>query len=163
MFSSSFLTPCLSKILSPGLSIFKPTVHINWLICFSVRLHSHKYTHAALNLTHPGGIKCHTVSAFLVCVIRGSAKRRTNVHSEDKMTRRSAATNQTDEAGARHWQSIFTFAFRGREDEDINKIIQEVKGRERRRGRWGGWIHGDRAAAAELTERSRVRYRAWGT
>lgn len=56
-------------------------------------LHSHSpQTHMALNLTHPGGVEFQTVSAFLVCVMGGSAGRQTTVHREDKMSKCSAAT-----------------------------------------------------------------------
>lgn len=81
--------------------------------------------HTALNLTRPGGIKCQTVSAFLVCVMGGSAERQTTVQAkwqDDRLPQTKPVRAVT--------QHFYLLAFR-----ENNQIIQEVKRRERKQGR----------------------------
>lgn len=127
---------------------------MNLLNCFSARLHSHAWAHAALNLTRPAGMKCQTASAFLLRVTGGSAERR---RQNDK----TAAKNRASDAREWQWRGVFNCGVqrkRGRRNELCNPSEEsEEAGKVRRK-------NPVMTALQLLTKpRHRVGYRAQGT
>lgn len=67
--------------------------------------------------------------------MRGSAERQTTIQRRTKWQRWSAATNRTSDASAGQWHSILSW----REEWEINTRTRDIKGREMKQGRRGGW------------------------
>lgn len=129
-------------VLNKICTIFKPTVHINHPPAFlSVCIHTHTHAHKQSTYSDTSWWNKVSNSISISVSLSWESQQKDKPLYKERTKWLDDRPPQTEPVMPMQGSdtAFFTSAFREREEEEINKIIQEVKGGERKQGRWGGW------------------------